>query len=65
MRWLSLLVLALTLLACADEEKKLELGEPCDAHTQCASGLCSIPFPDGGLGDAGTQLTKRCMEPGI
>ena len=53
-----------TLPACSDDDG-LALGEPCNAHTECASGLCTIPSaPDGGFGDAGMPQ-KRCMSPGL
>jgi len=67
MRWLLLMVVVLVLsgLACSDDDEKLALGERCGAHEECASGLCSVPVPDGGLTDGGITPAKRCMEPSL
>ena len=61
---LTLLVFVLLCASCADDDK-LALGQPCNVHLECASGLCSIPVPDGGTTDAGATPPKRCMEPGL
>lgn len=67
MRWFLLvvmLILACLGQACSDDDK-LALGERCGAHEECASGLCSVPAPDGGLTDGGITPAKRCMEPSL
>ena len=68
MRWLLFVVVVLVLVplahACSDDDG-LALGERCGAHEECASGLCSIPVPDGGLTDGGITAAKRCMEPSL
>lgn len=51
--------------ACSDDDQARALGELCNAHTECASGLCTIPpAPDAGFGDAGPP-EKRCTAPGV
>lgn len=61
---LILLIVIVSFAGCGDDDK-LALGQPCNAHEECASGLCSIPIPDGGMGDLGVTPPKRCMEPGL
>lgn len=52
------------LAACSDEVSGKPLGEPCVAHEECASRLCTTPGSDGGArSDGGTG--KRCAEPGL
>lgn len=55
---------ALALAGCSDDVTGKTNGEPCVAHEECASKLCTIPALDGGLKDGGLPA-KRCMEPGL
>jgi hypothetical protein len=53
------------LAGCSDDVSGKALGEPCVAHEECASKLCTTPAmaDSGARSDAG--LTKRCAEPGL
>jgi hypothetical protein len=58
---LILLVTALLVSSCSDDDKK-DIGEPCDQHAECASGLCTIPIP---APDGGVAPQKRCTKPNM
>jgi hypothetical protein len=60
---LLLLAMLVVQLACGSDDKK-EIGEICNGHNECASGLCTTPLVDGGTGDGGPP-PKRCAEPSI
>lgn len=60
---LLLLAVPFVLLACGSDDKK-GIGELCNGHHECASGLCTTPLFDGGSGDGGPPA-KRCAEPSI
>jgi len=60
-RLLLLLATLLLLASCSDDDKK-EIGEPCDQHSECASGLCTIPLP---APDGGTAPQKVCTRPNM
>jgi hypothetical protein len=66
-RWLLIVILALMgpgAGAC-NEDEGLADGELCNAHVECASGLCTIgDLPEAGLPDGGTP-PKRCQPTGI
>lgn len=62
---LLLATLALTSWTCSDDVKGKPNGEPCIAHEDCASKLCTIPTTprEAGVTDGGTG--KICTEPGL
>lgn len=52
--------------ACSDDEGKVD-GEICNAHVECASGLCTVvSLPEAGLAlDGGVTPPKRCTPPSL